>query len=148
MAKNITLMGANYPNVPAVDLPQTGGGTARFVDADDIKATDITSKFTLTLPSNVTEHSQGFKAYKAGNVIMLNFSFKITGATAGTLCRIPYSVLNAYKTKYGLDVMCDNGNYTGYTKTFISSSNIDIYPQESGTTYAIGVVTYIASYSL
>lgn len=33
MAKNITLMGASYQNVPAVNLPQTGGGTARFTDA-------------------------------------------------------------------------------------------------------------------
>lgn len=35
MAKNITLMGANYPDVPAVQLPKTGGGTARFVDPDE-----------------------------------------------------------------------------------------------------------------
>lgn len=33
MAQNITLMGADYTDVPAVDLPKTGGGTARFVDA-------------------------------------------------------------------------------------------------------------------
>ena len=32
MAKNITLMGANYPDVPAVQLPQTGGGMATFYD--------------------------------------------------------------------------------------------------------------------
>lgn len=32
MAKNITLMGADYPDVPAVQLPQTGGGTATFYD--------------------------------------------------------------------------------------------------------------------
>lgn len=33
MAQNITLMGASYSNVPAVLLPKTGGGTARFDDA-------------------------------------------------------------------------------------------------------------------
>lgn len=33
MAQNITLLGADYTDVPAVDLPKTGGGTARFVDA-------------------------------------------------------------------------------------------------------------------
>lgn len=33
MAKNVTLLGASYSDVPAVDLPQTGGGTARFSDA-------------------------------------------------------------------------------------------------------------------
>ena len=32
MAKNITLLGASYPDVPAVVLPQTGGGTATFTD--------------------------------------------------------------------------------------------------------------------
>lgn len=29
---NITLLGASYTNVPAVDLPQTGGGTVRFYE--------------------------------------------------------------------------------------------------------------------
>lgn len=33
MAKNISLMGASYTDVPAITLPQTGGGTARFDDA-------------------------------------------------------------------------------------------------------------------
>ena len=32
MAKNISLLGADYPGVPAVQLPQTGGGTATFYD--------------------------------------------------------------------------------------------------------------------
>lgn len=34
MAQSITLLGASYPDVPAVDLPKTGGGTARFHDRD------------------------------------------------------------------------------------------------------------------
>ena len=33
MSKNISLLGATYSNVPAVLLPQQGGGTARFDDA-------------------------------------------------------------------------------------------------------------------
>lgn len=32
MAQNITLLGASYPDVPAVVLPKTGGGTATFYD--------------------------------------------------------------------------------------------------------------------
>lgn len=39
MAKNITLLGASYSDVPAVTLPQTGGGTARFDDASVTTAT-------------------------------------------------------------------------------------------------------------
>lgn len=33
MSKNISFMGADYSDVPAVILPKTGGGTARFDDA-------------------------------------------------------------------------------------------------------------------
>lgn len=38
MAYNVTLMNASYQNVPAVVLPKTGGGTARFVADNDIGA--------------------------------------------------------------------------------------------------------------
>lgn len=38
MAKNISLLGADYPDVPAVTLPKTGGGTATFFDVDDTTA--------------------------------------------------------------------------------------------------------------
>ena len=38
MAKNISLLGADYPDVPAVTLPKTGGGTASFWDIDDTTA--------------------------------------------------------------------------------------------------------------
>ena len=40
MAQNITLMGASYSAVPAVTLPKTGGGTARF---DDVSGTTATN---------------------------------------------------------------------------------------------------------
>lgn len=39
MAQNITLLGASYSAVPAVELPKTGGGTARFDDTTDATAT-------------------------------------------------------------------------------------------------------------
>ena len=35
MAQNITWLGASYSNVPAVTLPKTGGGIARFTDTSD-----------------------------------------------------------------------------------------------------------------
>lgn len=39
MAQNITLLGATYSDVPAVNLPKTGGGTALFTDTSDANAT-------------------------------------------------------------------------------------------------------------
>lgn len=38
MAQNITLLGASYSAVPAVQLPKTGGGTARFDDCSVVTA--------------------------------------------------------------------------------------------------------------
>ena len=40
MAQDISLLGAIYQDVPAVDLPKTGGGTARFTDTSPTTATD------------------------------------------------------------------------------------------------------------
>lgn len=40
MAQNITLLGASYSAVPAVELPKTGGGIARF---DDVTVTTATA---------------------------------------------------------------------------------------------------------
>ena len=39
MSQAITLLGASYTNVPAVQLPKTGGGTATFTDVTDTTAT-------------------------------------------------------------------------------------------------------------
>ena len=38
MAQNITLLGATYSAVPAVQLPKSGGGTALFTDVSDTTA--------------------------------------------------------------------------------------------------------------
>lgn len=38
MSQNITLLGASYSAVPAVQLPKTGGGTATFTDVTDTTA--------------------------------------------------------------------------------------------------------------
>lgn len=40
MAQAITILGASYTQVPAVTLPKTGGGTARFTDASITTATE------------------------------------------------------------------------------------------------------------
>lgn len=37
--QDITIAGAQYADVPAVEFPKTGGGTARFVDISDTTAT-------------------------------------------------------------------------------------------------------------
>lgn len=51
MGQNVTIAGASYPDVPALDVPKTGGGTARFVDTADDTVTPA------TLKSGVTAHN-------------------------------------------------------------------------------------------
>lgn len=53
MAQNITLWGASYPDVPAVNLPKTGGGTAMFTDV---------SPTTISGDSDVAQGKIYFKA--------------------------------------------------------------------------------------
>ena len=51
MSQNITLLGASYPDVPAVELPKTGGGTASFTDVTDTTCTAndvLNSKYFYT----------------------------------------------------------------------------------------------------
>ena len=38
MAQNVTIAGASYPDVPGIEVPKTGGGTAVFVDTSDANA--------------------------------------------------------------------------------------------------------------
>lgn len=39
MAKNVVINGVTYQSVPEVDIPISGGGTAKFMDTSDANAT-------------------------------------------------------------------------------------------------------------
>ena len=39
MAQNVTIQGADYPDVPSIVVPKTGGGSAQFDDTTDANAT-------------------------------------------------------------------------------------------------------------
>lgn len=53
MAQNITLLGASYTDVPAVQLPKTGGGTALFSDPSGVTtlAEDVANGKIFMTPS-------------------------------------------------------------------------------------------------
>lgn len=59
MAQNITLLGANYPDVPAVTLPITGGGTATFSDTRSITY-NLSGGATASVNPSEVVTGQGF----------------------------------------------------------------------------------------
>ena len=48
MAKNVTIAGASYSSVPAIDVPQTGGGTARFYDVSGSQTKTANGSYDVT----------------------------------------------------------------------------------------------------
>ena len=59
MAQNITLLGANYPDVPAVQLPITGGGTATFSDTRSVTY-NLSGGATASVNPSEVVAGQGF----------------------------------------------------------------------------------------
>lgn len=108
MAKNISLLGADYPDVPAVDLPITGGGTARFVDADDFTPVQI-------VPTNV--HSSATivynASYKIGKLNVVNLRIQTSSAisAATELMKLPAPKANPTpESSYGTICISNNRN--------------------------------------
>ena len=85
MAKNITLMGADYPDVPAVQLPQTGGGTATFYDLELRRVLYTTGDLSI---GSANGYVKAFSWSDIGSGITINdvvsvsrYSSNFTGAT-------------------------------------------------------------------
>lgn len=70
MAQNVIINGVTYQSVPEVDIPKSGGGTAKFFDTADA---DITSADILT-------GKTGFNANGSVSGSMAN-----NGSTSGTI---------------------------------------------------------------
>lgn len=124
MAKNISLLGADYPDVPAVTLPQTGGGTATFydvevTDGDPTLAWSTRSKvgtvngtdLHVTMPGDpnaLTDVSSYFEtgvtvnfAYRIGKIVF--YSIFISGITSAANTAYTQKVLkDAHLPSYAM----------------------------------------------
>lgn len=73
MAKNVVINGVTYSNVPQVEIPQSGGGTATFYDSSDASA----AQGDVLL---------GKTAYAGGG--LLTGSMPNNGAVSGTISTV------------------------------------------------------------
>ena len=78
MAKNITLLGADYSDVPAVVLPQTGGGTAKFIEESEILQGNTRIWYGTSDTAAATREKavtvSGLTALTAGDVFVVTFT--------------------------------------------------------------------------
>lgn len=71
MAQSISLWGAVYSDVPAIDLPKQGGGTARFMDVTDTTA-------------DATKVNAGYYFYTSSGVKTEGSAVNATATVSGT----------------------------------------------------------------
>lgn len=132
MAQNITLLGASYSAVPAVTLPKTGGGTARFDDASVTTAVagDVAQgKIFLAADGTPTEGTNSGGG-GASNFVHGTFTASETTGSVNTVT-IPYT-----GTGYPVAaiVVVKGGAYVSGTTWYTSAQR-----------YAIGQWTYSKS---
>ena len=111
MAQDITLMGASYEDVPSVNLPKTGGGTASFTDVTDTTAVagDVeTGKYFYTSAGVRTAGTRS----GGGAVDSVNGQTGTVVLTASDVGALPDTTVIPTKTS---DLTNDSGYMTGMT---------------------------------
>lgn len=99
MAQNITLLGASYSNVPAVTLPKTGGGTARFDDVSVTTATasDVASgKIFLASNGTITTGTNSGGGGTSKNVQIAQSTSRASSSTYTKLISLTCSTAGKY----------------------------------------------------
>ena len=155
MAQNITLLGASYSAVPAVVLPKTGGGTARFDDASITTATasDVASgKVFLAADGTITTgtSSGGGGSSSWTKVAETTYTVSTTGtsvATVATWATGHSEIWTSDKILY-IRIRDTAGKRAGYFYG-VDAWFINMYPKNGSITKSAtaGLVTQIWQYS-
>lgn len=86
MAQNVVINGVTYQNVPEVDIPKSGGGTAKFYDTSGANAAagDILTGKTAFGPSGSISGSMASNGSTSGTIGTVNGTVSIpAGYTTG-----------------------------------------------------------------
>ena len=87
MAQNVVINGVTYQSVPEVDIPKSGGGTAKFYDtsgASSVSASDVLSGVTVYGASGEVVGSMTNNGGTGGTIGTVNGTYTIpSGYTSG-----------------------------------------------------------------
>ena len=112
MAQNVTIQGASYTDVPAVDLPKTGGGTARFTDVTGTTAVvgDVKIGKTIYLAdgTEATGSATMADASVSGTTLTLTDGFPIGVGFLGQNTELVQQV-------YDLDIKLSDTSYSSWS---------------------------------
>lgn len=98
MAQNVTIAGASYSGVPAIDVPKSGGGTARFIDPAEINATLLATLDSDFVAENIKKNVDLFGlvgTLEGGGGDILGHKFVAGSFTLAADTTSNYTILSA-----------------------------------------------------
>lgn len=144
MAQNITLLGASYSDVPAVQLPKTGGGTARFDDASvtTAVASDVASgKIFLAANGTITTGTasggggSGFTLLKTTSLGTLSTSSTSAADTGKSLSVTGYNDYDLLIVDVSVDSTV-NGRHTSTVSLILLTGTSNVSTKNTYTVIA------------
>ena len=142
MAQNITLLGASYSAVPAVNLPKTGGGTATFTDVTDTTAAagDVASgKYFYTAAGARTQGTasgggSGLTLLKTTSLGTLSTSSTSATDTGKTVTVTGYNDYDVLVVDVSVDSVTNGRHTSTVSMVYVTgTSNVS-----TKNTYAVG----------
>lgn len=126
MSQNITLLGASYSAVPAVNLPKTGGGTATFTDVTDTTATaaDVASgKYFYTAAGVRTQGTNSGGGGSSKNVQVLQSTTRVNSSSLTKACGdLTVSKTGTYDIYWSGGRSNTSTSYTWGTRLYVDGS--------------------------
>ena len=169
MAQNVTVQGASYSAVPAVILPKTGGGTARFTDTSPTTAVDSDVASGKIYFKADGSQSTGTASGGSSKNIQYYLGREEVAATAYTATNVSVKISKAgtYKCAWAMDRNTTSGTngsrlykngtavgtaHTSWTHngaeceetlTLAANDVITVYARSRSTSYYVGVTNLI-----
>lgn len=126
MAQNITLWGASYSDVPSVNLPKTGGGTASFTDVTDTTAaaSDVaTGKYFYTSAGVRTQGTNSGGGGDSKNAQVVQGTTRTTSSTLTAIgAEMTVSKTGTYNVYWSAFRSNTSSQYTFATKLYINGT--------------------------